>query len=152
MGVAGNLTAAAFKMKLSKNFNRLILRNCRIESIERNQNSLDIVFDHAKLDNLSEENISSPVVLGRTTLKIHSPFNEILKVFYADHQYKVIHLTSEAAQSWIKIEHTDINEEKQTLAFSGDYLLDGKKGWAEFSIQFGNCELEFETCKPFTED
>jgi len=59
-------------MKLSENISRLILRNCHIEKIERNQNSLDIVFDYAKLDNLIEENISSPVVLSKTTLKIYN--------------------------------------------------------------------------------
>jgi hypothetical protein len=139
-------------MKLTENISRLILRNCRIEKIERNQNSLDIVFDYAKLDNLIEENISSPVVLSKTTLKTYSPANEILKVFYDDYEFKVIPFATEVVQSWIEIEHTDINDEKQTLDISGDYHLDDKKGWAELSLQFEKCELEFETFKPFTDD
>lgn len=136
-------------MKLSKNINRLVLRSCRIVKIERSQNSLEIVFEYAKLDNLLEEHVSFPVVLSTTTLKIYSPLNEIFKVFYADNEFKIIHFGAEAVKNWIGIEYSDINDEKRTLDISGDYFFDDKKGWAELSIQFEKCELEFETFKPF---
>lgn len=138
-------------MKISQNISRLILHDSHFEKEIRGQNNIKVIFDWAKLDNFIEEGIYEYIVLGRTTLSINGIFNEELKIFYEENNFKVIDFPENIGQYWNQISYTTIDDNQSYLLLDGIYDYEGKRCWAEWSLNYESCEVEWNSFVTFNE-
>ncbi|MEP6846602.1 MAG: hypothetical protein ABI861_11385 [Panacibacter sp.] len=138
-------------MKISKNINRLTLHDSHFEKEIREQNNIEVLFDWAKLDNFIEGDINEFIVLGKTTLRLNGISNEELRIFYDDHKFKVIAFPENIGQYWNQISYTTINDTEKYLLLDGLYDYEGKKCWAEWSLNYVSCEVEWDSFVTFNE-
>jgi hypothetical protein len=132
-------------MKLSKNISRLSLHDSHIISEVRVDDSMAIVFDWAKLKNLLELGINQAVILGKTTLKISGIKNEVFTALYDNGERSLIEFPDNVNKYWSEVSNTEIDDKSKRLMLDGLFTKDGESFWVEWSLNYDNCEVEWNS-------
>ena len=138
-------------MKITKDISRLSLHDSHFENELRDGNNLTVIFDWAKLENLAELGIDELLILGKTTLKINGISNEQLRAYYDEKNYKLIEFPDHIGEYLHEVQFTKIDDTKKTLQLDGLFTKDGESFWVEWSLNYENCEVEWNSHITITE-
>lgn len=132
-------------MKITKDISRLILHDSHFVNEARENNNLVLPFDWAKLENLTELGINEVVILGKTILRISGIRNEQLKAYYEEKNYRLIDFPDNIGKYWNEVQNTEIDDNINLLQLDGLFSKDGENYWVEWSLNFENCEVEWNS-------
>jgi len=132
-------------MKLFKSISRLSLHDSHIVSEVRIDDSIIIVFDWAKLENLLELGIDQAVILGKTILKISGIKNEVFAALYDNGERSSIEFPDNINRYWSEVSNTEIDDKSKSLMLDGLFTKDGESFWVEWSLNYDNCEVEWKS-------
>lgn len=138
-------------MKISSNIKRLSLHDSHFENVERIGNDIELTFDWAKLEDYNEGEIEDGLILGKTKLTIKGISNEKFKGYFDGAKWKPLTEPIDFVNSWQEIANTEIDEKLRQIQLDGMYNAENENYWIEWSFNYENCEIEWDSHVTFIE-
>ena len=141
------------KTEISNEISRLELHDSSFETITRHDNEIKITFDWSKLENLKEQNIAEPIIIGKTTMFLTGLNSEEFKVFEDNDIKKIstIPVPDDIIEGIENIGANEIDDNNKKIKISGLYNKNGKLKWVEWSFHFDTCKVSWSSHITYTE-
>lgn len=133
--------------EISNDMSRLELLDSSFQAIIRQDNEMEIIFNWSKLANFSEQGISEPIIIGRTTMHLTGVSSEEFKINVGDDlkNFSTISFPDDIIKGLERIGTNEIDDNNRKVKIGGLYKREGKLQWVEWSFGFDTCKISWKS-------
>lgn len=142
------------KTEITFDISRLNLHDSSFETVIRYDRELELIFDWSKFENLKEQDINEPIIIGKTRMFLTGLNLEEFKLFDGNSLDTFIiipALDDDIIKDIDIISLNEIDDDNKKVKISGLYSKNEALQWFEWSFHFDTCKLSWNSHITMTE-